>query len=254
MKENYCRTSFAACILELASGERELQLLPAGKFRAHDGRPTDAPAWYIDGALAQRLIVAARARANPFVIDYEHQTIAAEKNGQPAPAAGWWQNANMEWREGQGLFAVNVEWTDKARAMIAAGEYKFFSPVFKYDKQTGAVTAILMGAITNYPAIDGMEALAARAAARFSTLPEQGSKEDEISAEELAVCHSMGLEQDEYIRSRAASRKNDSAISIATTRGGQPDRDGESGLSAEELFVCRSMGLPPHEYKKNRAR
>lgn len=254
MTDNCCHASFAACILELASGERELQLLPAGKFRAHDGRPTDAPAWYIDAALAQRLIAAARARANPLVIDYEHQTLNAEKNGQTAPAAGWWDAKNMVWREGQGLFITDVTWTEKASAMIAAGEYKFFSPVFKYDKQTGAVTAILMGALTNYPAIDGMEALAARVAARFSTQQEQGSKEGEISAEELAVCHLMGLEQDEYIRSRAASRKHDSAIGLATTRGGQPARDGEGGLSAEELSVCRSMGLPPHEYKKNRAR
>jgi phage I-like protein len=254
MTDNCCQTSFAACIFEIASVERELQLLPAGKFHARDGRPTDAPSWYIDGALAQRVIAAAQARANPFLIDYEHQTLNAEKNGQAAPASGWWDAKSMEWREGKGLFAVNVEWTDKARAMIAAGEYKFFSPVFKYDKQTGAVTAILMGAITNYPALDGMEALAARAAARFSTQPEQGSKEGEISAEELAVCHLMGLEQDEYIKSRAASRKHDSAFDLATTRVGQPDRDGEGGLSAEELSVCRSMGLPPHEYKKNRAR
>ncbi len=135
-----------------------VQLLPAGLFRAQDGRPQDIPGWRLDAAAAQRLIAQAQARANPTVIDYEHQTLHSKANGQPAPAAGWF--TRLEWREGEGLFAADVQWTAKARAMIGAGEYRFISPVFGYDRQ-GRVTHLYHAALTNDPALDGMAAVAA---------------------------------------------------------------------------------------------
>ncbi|CQR43714.1 Mu-like prophage I protein [Thiomonas sp. CB3] len=140
-----------------ACAPAEVQLLPAGTFRAEDGRPADAPAWTLTAASAQRLISQVSARANPLVIDYEHQTLNAADNGQPAPAAGFF--AALEWRD-SGLWATGVRWTDKAAQMIAAGEYRYISPVFAYDK-TGAVTRILHAGLTNNPALDGMAAVAA---------------------------------------------------------------------------------------------
>ena len=144
----------AACSIELSGAGKEIQLIPAGQFRARDGRPTNAPFWFLDAALARTLIASASARATPYVIDYEHQTLKAASNGRPAPASGWFRT--LEWREGQGLFAVDVEWTATCQAMIAAKEYKFISPVFSYDL-SGAVTGLLMAAVTNNPAIDGMD-------------------------------------------------------------------------------------------------
>ncbi len=54
--------------------------------------------------------------------------------------------------------------------MIEDGEYLYFSPVFSYAPD-GTVLSILMGAITNDPAIDGMEPLARRAAATLAFTP-----------------------------------------------------------------------------------
>lgn len=158
-------TAVAALVLALTPSA-EIQLLPAGEFRARDGRPAGIGAWKIDASIAQRVIALAGQRETPLVIDYEHQTLHAEQNGMPAPAAGWFKT--LEWREGQGLYATDVEWTDKARAMIEAGEYKYISPVFSYDKATGAVRELLLAAVTNNPALDGMDAVAQRAAARFA--------------------------------------------------------------------------------------
>lgn len=152
------KIGFAACAVELNVQPGQLQLFPQGKFNARDGRPGKDRSWLIDATIAQQVIDAAKARQTPFVIDYEHQTLNAEKNGQPAPAAGWFKQ--VQWRDGQGLFAVDVQWTDKAKAMIEAGEYKFISPVFSYATD-GAVLELHMAALTNYPAIDGMEMLAA---------------------------------------------------------------------------------------------
>ncbi len=141
----------------------EFRILPAGVFRAKDGRPAHLPGWKIDAEIAQR-VIAASASVDDLVIDYEHQTINAEKNGQPAPAAGWFKR--IVWREGAGLFAVGVQWTDKAKAMIAAGEYRHVSPVFPYNAVTGEVQKIIGLGLTNNPALPGLANLAALSAQR----------------------------------------------------------------------------------------
>lgn len=152
------RLGVVALAYQLTPGATEIQLLPAGEFRAVDGRPHDVPAWRIDAAIAAGVIAAAAARVNPLVVDYEHQTLLSEKNGQPAPAAGWFKQ--LEWREGSGLFATGVQWTPKAAAAIGDGEYRFISPVFEYDQTSGAVTELRMAALTNTPGLDGMAAVA----------------------------------------------------------------------------------------------
>ncbi|VVE59794.1 Mu-like prophage FluMu I protein [Pandoraea captiosa] len=144
----------ALSALEFDPASRALKLLPAGAFRARDGRPTDCPAWHMDGEIAQALIAAAANRAVPYCIDYEHQSLNAAKNGQPAPAAGWFKT--LEWREGDGLYAIDPDWTERAAAWIAAKEYRFLSPVFGYDDD-GNVTFLLNVALTNNPALDCLD-------------------------------------------------------------------------------------------------
>jgi len=83
--------SVAACALSLPQpGEDNtvrMQLLPAGQFRPQDGRKdgiADTGYWFIDAALASQVIARAKGRATQICIDYEHQTLHKEKNGQPA--------------------------------------------------------------------------------------------------------------------------------------------------------------------------
>ena len=92
-------------------------------------------------------------------MDYEHQTINAAENGKPAPAAGWIESLEAG---PDGLYAT-VKWPDAARAFIQADEYRYISPVFSFDPETGAVLELKSAALTNYPALDGMDAVTARA-------------------------------------------------------------------------------------------
>lgn len=136
-----------------------IQLFPCGTFAACDGRPASmhgvtAKAWRINTHDAAALIDAWQQQETPLVVDYEHQTQRAAENGQPAPAAGWIKS--LEWEEGRGLFA-SVEWTERARAHIQAGEYRYISPVFSFDKHSGAVMRLVCAALTNHPALDGMD-------------------------------------------------------------------------------------------------
>ncbi|EIU1664341.1 TPA: phage protease [Pseudomonas aeruginosa] len=180
MKKNRLHVAIAACSFQLPKledGSAWIQVTPAGEFWPMDGRPMDVPGWRIDAASAAAVIERARSRKTPPVLDYEHQTLKKEQNGQPAPAAG--RFLDFEWREGSGLWG-RVEYTARAAKLIEDGEYLYFSPVFSYAPD-GTVLSILMGAMTNDPAIDGLEPLARRAAATFGLYnPDEETPVDEL--------------------------------------------------------------------------
>lgn len=140
------------------------QLLPVGPFKARDGRPFDVPGghWQLDKSIATTLINRAKTLGQDILIDYDHQTLKVDQNGQPAPAAGWYNGDEIEWREGKGLF-IKPRWTERAAALVAAKEYRFLSAVFPYDAQ-GRPLELRMTAITNDPGVVGMQALAALSA------------------------------------------------------------------------------------------
>jgi phage I-like protein len=168
---------------------KAVRLLPAGLFRSADGsgRPEGIPGWTIDADLARQVIARANARTDNKVIDYEHQTLKADSNGQPAPAAGW--ITGMEWREpadGEpgGLYVI-PEWTERAAAMIAAKEYRYISPVFSYDSQ-GRVLDIKHAGLVNFAGLDGLTDLAALSA-RFPTTSDEETTVNETLKKLLAA-------------------------------------------------------------------
>ncbi|MFS4551372.1 phage protease [Comamonas resistens] len=140
-----------------------LRIMPSGYFRTRDGRPSGQISdWHLDAQIAAKLIAATAPSGGAYVIDYEHQTLKKSDNGQIAPAAGWFKG--LEWREGKGLFMTQIEWTDRARQMIASREYRYLSPTFHFDPITGDVTALHSVALTNDPALLGLVDLAAASA------------------------------------------------------------------------------------------
>lgn len=178
-------TALLAATLPLATNGL-VQLLPAGQFAARDGRPGAGKKWKITDAQGATLAASLNAitAQTPVVIDYEHQTLHAPANGQPAPAAGWIKRA--EWRAGQGLFA-DVEWTAAAKAAIQAGEYRYISPVITYSAD-GTVQGVAMAALTNYPALLGMDAALAHLSALTITPTETPAMNPLLLALLTAMC------------------------------------------------------------------
>ena len=119
-------------------------LMPAGELRARDGRR-----WKLTDAAGVVAATRQRAGGADLVFDYEHQTDYSASNGQPAPAAGWIRD--IETRAGD--IWGRVEWTERARAMLRAREYRYVSPTFAHTR-AGVVTAIHRAALTNSPALD----------------------------------------------------------------------------------------------------
>jgi len=243
-----------ACSFEVnkvASGD--IQLFPATNFRANDGRPETLPAWVINAAVAQTLIAQFAKRANPMVLDYEHQTYLSADNGQPAMAAGWIDALRwVEPAEGVpgGLFAT-VRWTERAAAHIAAEEYKFISPVFTHDPKTGAVLRLLNAALTNNPAIDDMQAVSARLTANLLTTEKTIMDMDELlermrywlNLPTLSTPEEVVAEIDKAIALIKADAGE--AAAVAATAGGV------TGLSLQrrnELVLARAAQPNPAEY------
>lgn len=161
------KTSISALAFDLLPGAggvvTEAHLLPPGPFRAVDGRPQECAAWQLDAAIAARVIALAASRKTDILIDFEHQSLRARQNGQRAEAAGWIPRS-MEWRDpstqGGGLYATGIAWVGDTAALIAQKKYRYISSVFLYDADSGEVLEIISVALTNTPALDGLEALA----------------------------------------------------------------------------------------------
>jgi len=165
----------AACSFEIGgSGDGSMQLFPAGTFDAPRGALRGKGPWHLDADSAARLIAVVSQRTNDIVVDYEHQSLLTAQNGKPVVAAGWIGPQTLEWREAPaahpGLYAVSPKWTAAASAHIAADEIRYVSPVFSYDSKTGEVLNIFNVALTNTPAIDGMQAVTVAATSLFASV------------------------------------------------------------------------------------
>ncbi|WP_421261213.1 phage protease [Aeromonas jandaei] len=219
-------------------GDGWYQLLPVGPFKARDGRPFDVASghWQLDGQIAAALITRAKALGQDILIDYDHQTLKTDQNGQPAPAAGWYNSDEIAWREGQGLF-IKPRWTERAAALVAAKEYRFLSAVFPYDAQ-GRPLELRMTAITNDPGVVGMQALAA-----LSALPASSLKSTQ-PGQQAAPSHVAQQEKS----------MNEHLIALLGKLGIQPGADGQftaeqgtAALAALDTLQASAASAPKLE-------
>jgi len=127
-----------------------IQVFRAGTVEIEDGEPA-----VMDAAGAKAIIDYFERLKHDMVVDYEHQTLT----GEQSPAAGWIRA--LEWRGIDGLWA-KVDWTDKAAAYIASGEYRYHSPVFVVREGDRKITKLYNVALTNQPRTIGIAALAAK--------------------------------------------------------------------------------------------
>lgn len=118
-----------------------IELLPAGPaINGQDGRSWTLPD-------PSTIVTAFASRSHPLVVDWEHASEHRAPNGLDAPAAGWIDKLEVR----DGAVWGRVTWTEKARAQIAAREYRFLSPVFVYEKTGARIVALTSAGLTNQP-------------------------------------------------------------------------------------------------------
>ncbi len=105
-------------------------------------------------------------RKNEMVtLDYEHASEMPEvAHGGPVPASGWIHSLFVTDTGGTPVLRALIEWTPRAKDMIASAEYRFFSPAIDFgarDKETGEPqgATLTSGALTNHPFLEELPAI-----------------------------------------------------------------------------------------------
>ncbi len=168
---------------------------------------------YLDEASANAVIAEWKRRQINLCIDYEHASVKSVATG--APAAGWF---DLEKRS-DGLWAVNVTWTTKAKQFLQEREYRYFSPGFTVVKRKDGkafVTSIFHLALVNVPASDNQQPLM-----RSATRPLMEELYDQIIT---AIGMSLDETQAAALKSvLAAHGEMMSAKTSAATPAAEPD-------------------------------
>lgn len=141
-------------------------ITPDGPFRADDGRPRSMEGvavddWLMNAEIAAALIAAVRGK--PILYDYDHNSLWGDTR-----AAGW--IVDLVYVAGRGLFG-RVEWTPRGAREIADKEFRYSSPLFTFNPQTGAITELLSVALTNNPALGDLGAVDLVRRAALAALP-----------------------------------------------------------------------------------
>jgi phage I-like protein len=214
-----------------ASAGTQIQLTPDGTFKARDGRPEGLPGFLLTPEISAQLRTRLQQRVNDIVVDYEHQTIAAEQNGLPAPAAGWIDPQSIKYIPAKGLYAT-VKWTAAAAEHIAKDEYRFLSPVLAYDQTTGAVRDILHVALTNFPAVDGMAKVAVEALRSRLHSQTQPEEEHLVNREELIALLGLAADATEEQITAALKAAKTANATIAALRSELELKDSDDAVVA----------------------
>lgn len=211
----------------------EIQLFPMGTVQGRDGR---GPWSLVDQAHAEAVIAATRAMVGPqdMMIDYDHQAVFAVgpgKGGQ-AEAAGWLPLDSLV-AKADGIWGRPI-WTSAAAAKLADKAYRYLSPYFGSDKESGRLTRIFNVGLVNQPAIREIAAAASvdlnsesetqgNTAPMKTVLKALGLKEDATEAEACASIAAL---------TAAAGQPAEHLAAAATALGLKPEATGEEVVAA----------------------
>jgi len=181
---SHSETLISVCAVAIEADEAPewIELIPAGKFSALDGR---GPFENQD----PEAIVAASVAKMPqvgLVLDYDHSTDLAAPEGRPAPAAGWLK----QFKVNHGAIFARIEWTKDAAVAIKEKKYRYVSPVFEHS-EGGKVERILRAALTNNPALINLPALASATLPILKSVSHAGAGETGLKVRIMAKKETM---------------------------------------------------------------
>ena len=213
---------FALSEIILSGGNSEIPdwiyIMPFGKYKHPAGE------FEITQEIASKIIKNFENDARDIPVDYEHQTINTENNGQPAPAMGWIKE--MELRD-DGIWG-RVEWTGDGKEFIAKREYRYTSPVYvphyrdaKTGEDIGAkITSV---ALTNTPFFPD----------QVPIVNKETQNQEVIMEKLIALAEKLGIELTDEMRNDAEmlSKAIEKAIDKLTAKEPQSEN---AKMSAKE--------------------
>jgi phage I-like protein len=134
--------------------------------------------FYLTPESAYIIMTSWKAYGNKLNFDYNHMQLENTQTPESSVSAGTYDLGLRE----KGLYAINIEWTEKAANMILSKEYLYTSPAFLTENQDGkeVIIELINCALTNIPATISMDQLLA--ASKFN----KESMENTENTEKLA--------------------------------------------------------------------
>mgnify|MGYP003606848355 FL=1 len=164
----------SALNFEIPAGDAPewIELIPAGAtITGRDGRRwvNDRP----DGVIERF-----RADGRDIPVDFEHATELKAPKGEKAPAVAW--ITDLENRGG----AVwgHVVWNQTGQDSVALREYRYYSPVWDYEIESGRIVRLVSVGLTNRPNL------------RVTALNHESSQEEKPMLKKLLKA--LGLAED----------------------------------------------------------
>lgn len=114
-------------------------MIPVGDVVGRDGRAWSNPN-------PEQVIANTLASGRQQPLDWEHSTQHQAPKGKPAPAAAWF----TEYRVNNGFIEGRLEFTAAGKASVANREYRYISPVFRFDANN-IIWDIESAGLTNRP-------------------------------------------------------------------------------------------------------
>ena len=133
--------------LEIGSIPREIKLISYGVTDTTKGP------YILDEDSAKIVLSRFKSRGLQLFFDYNHNSLDPQTPEQ-GESAGWFK---LELRQ-DGIWAVDIEWTEDAKSRIADRKYKYISPVIVLDDKNRVIRLINV-ALTNLPATDNLSPL-----------------------------------------------------------------------------------------------
>lgn len=127
--------------------------------------PTDHGMTVFSDRSAECLMAEQAARGNLFSMDVDHLSLSKVAPPESRRAVGWHRLEVRKDANGSAeLWACHLEWTDLARRGLEANppEWRYFSPAYETDPETGEVVSYINTSLTNNPATWNVTALATR--------------------------------------------------------------------------------------------
>ena len=149
-----------------------IELIPAGDpLTGRDGRT-----W--PNANPDQVVARTKAMARDVPVDVEHATELKAPKGEHAPAVAWVKELEVR----SGSIWARVDWLEHGRYLLTSRSYRYFSPVFKYHRDTGEISHITSIGLTNQPNLF------------ISALNREQSNQEESTVDFFkALCAALGL-------------------------------------------------------------
>ncbi|HOM53897.1 MAG TPA: phage protease [Phycisphaerae bacterium] len=218
------------------------QIAPAGMVKTTKGE------FMVDEQAYSLIKTEMKRRGVDTLVDYEHHSEGGEFAAPDGlvRAAGWIKD--MVFDRQRGLQAQPVNWTPRAKELIASGEYRYVSPVVLFRLSDRRAVRIKSVALTNTPATLGIEPLVAKdveidATDREGVPSDSASEDGKDDAMKNRLIGVLALKadasEDEIVAAVRAAHEKAGTIVAAEAKASQ--------ASETLTLVCKAAGISESE-------